>query len=89
MNRKYYKKHRFVGTFEATKPVLMVTDPTLARDIFVANFKNFSSNSLADKLNLKLDPLFGRNPFNRYNEDWKQSRNVISSAFTALKVIIF
>lgn len=49
--RQYYKKHRYVGTFNGLKPVLLITDPALVKDIFVNYFKNFGYNTILDLVN--------------------------------------
>lgn len=38
------------------------------------------------KIDKEVDPLFGRNPFFQKEDDWKQTRNEISPAFTVIKV---
>lgn len=53
-NRKYFRKHRFIGTFECAKPTLVILDPALAKDIFVKLFKHFSYNAVADTVTIVL-----------------------------------
>lgn len=75
-----------MGTFEATKPVLMITDPELAKDVLVTNFNNFSYNSISDRVNSKIDPLFAHNPFLKIGEEWKKVRAELSPAITMQRV---
>lgn len=45
--RKYYKKHRYIGTFEVTRPTLMILEPNLAKDVLTKYFEHFENNSFS------------------------------------------
>lgn len=47
---KYFRKHRFIGVFECAEPKLFVLDPALITDIYVKYFKNFSNNTLRERV---------------------------------------
>lgn len=52
---------RFYGTFQFTKPLLLVRDIELIKKIFVKDFEHFIDHNTI--INAENDPLFGRNLF--------------------------
>ncbi|XP_022082383.1 cytochrome P450 3A24-like [Acanthaster planci] len=79
----YVKKHgRVVGMYDFRRPVLIVNDPDILKNVLVKNFSSF--------YNRRKFPL-GQEPLNRgltqlVNEEWKETRNVITPSFSASKM---
>jgi cytochrome P450 len=72
--------------FAVNKPQVLVTDGEMMKDIFVKNFRNFSTNDFTDFIDPKVDPLVSLNPFFLKGEEWKEKRNEITPAFTVNRV---
>jgi hypothetical protein len=52
---------KYGGLFKFSKPLLMVRDPDLIKNVLVRDFTSFHDNDI--KINMDTDPMFGRNPF--------------------------
>ncbi|XP_058796195.1 cytochrome P450 9e2-like [Phymastichus coffea] len=75
---------KYVGAFNFTKPVFVIRDLELIKNITIKNFDYFPDhNPIGDE---SLDPLFGGNLFNLKGQRWKDSRTVLSSSFTSSKM---
>ncbi|XP_038067034.1 cytochrome P450 3A6-like [Patiria miniata] len=80
---EYVKKHgRVVGMYDFRRPVLIINDPDILKNVLVKNFSSFH--------NRRISPL-GQKPLNRgltqlVNEEWKEIRNVITPSFSASKM---
>ncbi|KAK3912735.1 putative cytochrome P450 6a14 [Frankliniella fusca] len=80
---KYRGAERFVGTFQARQPVLVVLDPELAKTILTKEFSTFHGRGQPideenDKLSLNL--------FNINGPRWKNLRSRLSPTFTSGKL---
>ncbi|XP_030760088.1 probable cytochrome P450 28a5 [Sitophilus oryzae] len=76
-----YEGYPFVGTFRAGTPCLLVRDPELVHRILVKDFKSFRNNEMyVDK---DTDTLFNRNPFALRDQEWKDTRQMLTPGFTS------
>ncbi|PSN43538.1 Cytochrome P450 9e2 [Blattella germanica] len=58
---KKFEGHKYAGIFEFGKPVLLIRDPEVIKDVLVREFSKFHDNEIfVDPDN---DPMIGRNPF--------------------------
>ncbi|XP_065207404.1 probable cytochrome P450 6a13 [Planococcus citri] len=81
-----YKKlepHRFGGIFAATKPMIMIRDPNLLKDILIKDFVNFSDRGW--DVDHTLEPLTNH-LFTMHNDDWRNLRMKLNSVFTSGKL---
>nr|WDY85988.1 cytochrome P450 347B4 [Pagiophloeus tsushimanus] len=79
-----YNGYPFVGVFRATTPCLLVRDPEFVNKILVKDHKSFYNNDFyIDKV---ADPLFGQNPFVLRDQDWKDTRQMLTPGFTSGKM---
>jgi hypothetical protein len=53
--------YKYGGLFKFSKPLLMLRDPDLIKNVLVRDFTSFHDNDI--KINMDTDPMFGRNPF--------------------------
>lgn len=80
---KYQGKEKFVGLYMFMKPVGMVSDPDLIKQILVKDFHNFQNRGLYH--NEKHDPLSGH-LFTLEGEPWRILRAKVSPTFTSGKI---
>ncbi|KAL1512672.1 hypothetical protein ABEB36_002229 [Hypothenemus hampei] len=84
---KIYRKYDgypFVGVFRAMTPCLLIRDPDFVNEIAVKNHKAFYNNDFfIDKKN---DPIMGQNPFVLRDQEWKETRQLITPGFTSGKM---
>ncbi|GBM46364.1 Cytochrome P450 3A8 [Araneus ventricosus] len=76
------KLGRVYGTFEGSKPVVIVTDPDLLRDILVKDFHVFPYRRVS---NIG-DPVADSVVMNLTGDDWKRVRTIITPAFTSKRM---
>lgn len=80
-----FKDYMYIGAYKARKPVMVLRDPELIKDITVKNFSNFHDNeSFVDE---KIDPIIAKNPFFLKGSRWKTVRTQVTSNITTGKVI--
>jgi cytochrome P450 family 28 len=84
--KKYKSSHAYIGIFNIRSPRFLVFDPEVAKDILVKYFKNFQGTELYGKIDEKSDPLFGNHMFFQIGDEWKNTRQAISPAFTNNRV---
>ena len=78
-----YKKLRIFGIYFSYKPILVVTDPKIVRDILIRDFNNFHDRPTpVDEAN---DPLSGH-LFNLHGQKWRDLRVKLSPTFTSGKL---
>lgn len=83
VERNRYVKHgRIFGTYEGSRPVLIVGEPDILRNILVKDFPVFTGRRRFD-LGL---PLTDNMVSNMQGEDWKRVRTVITPAFSTGKI---
>ncbi|XP_055306508.1 probable cytochrome P450 6a13 [Sitodiplosis mosellana] len=82
----WYKKYSepYIGYYKMLKPTILARDPDLIKDIMITNFNSFRDNDFA--LSKKHDPLFASNPFFTRDEEWREGRKMILSAFSQSKI---
>ncbi|CAH2269488.1 jg27297 [Pararge aegeria aegeria] len=79
-----YPDERFVGKYEFMKPVIIVRDLDLAKNITVKDFEHFLDHrNFTDE---KVDQLFSRNLISLRGQEWKDMRSTLSPAFTSSKI---
>ncbi|CAL1290447.1 unnamed protein product [Larinioides sclopetarius] len=79
---RYKKFGRIFGHYEGTKPVLMVAEPSLLRDIFVKDFHIFPNRRTFQVG----DPIIDKMVSVVQGEDWKRIRTVITPTFSTGKI---
>lgn len=84
MHFRKYDGYPFVGVFRATTPCLLVRDPDFVNKILVKDHKAFYNNDFY--IDKNVDPLFGQNLFVLRNQEWKDTRQMITPGFTSVKV---
>ncbi|GIY54435.1 cytochrome P450 3A8 [Caerostris darwini] len=84
MGKKY---GRVLGYYYGMKPVLLVTDPYLLKDIFIKDFNKFVNRET-------FNPLFQYNPKDKHSQSvlilpgqaWKDVRSILTPTFTTAKM---
>lgn len=80
-----YKAHRLVGFYSFYKPMLLITDPEIIREVLVKEFNSFANNGY--RVYAKADPMFGVNPFCTTGlENWKKVRGLHAPLHTPAKL---
>lgn len=75
---------KYIGIFDFVRPIVMIRDPEIIKSVTIKNFDNFPDHKIF--VDEKLDPLFGGNLFSMVGERWKETRNLLSPAFTSSKM---
>ncbi|CAG9828110.1 unnamed protein product [Diabrotica balteata] len=75
---------RYIGKYELTKPVLMIKDPKLLKQITVKEFDHFANHK--PFIPEGVDPLWSNNLIALKDERWKEIRSVLSPSFTSSKM---
>lgn len=79
-----YPEAKYIGSFDFTRPMIMLRDLDLIKSVAIKNFDSFPNHfPLVD---VSLDPLFAGILFSLTGERWKEMRNSLSPAFTASKM---
>nr|AZR39447.1 cytochrome P450 [Agasicles hygrophila] len=81
---KLFPNARYTGIYQSTRPLLMIKDLDLIKDIAVKNFDHFTdhSNFLSDVS----EPLWARNLFALKGQKWRDMRPILSPSFTSSKM---
>ncbi|XP_035722243.1 cytochrome P450 9e2-like [Vespa mandarinia] len=75
---------KYVGSMDFSRPLLIIRDPELLKEITVKQFDHFPDHrGFVDET---IDPIFGKNIFSLRGERWKEMRNTLSPSFTASKM---
>ena len=86
--RKIYNLNRdakYIGFYATTKPVLMLRDPEVIKDVVVKNFDTFINNPVFVDAN---DYVLSQNLFGLQNIKWRHVKNLLSPFFTFSKMKI-
>ncbi|CAH1154866.1 unnamed protein product [Phaedon cochleariae] len=75
---------RYFGMYMFVKPLLVVKDPDLIKEICVKAFDNFADHR--DIIPVEADPLWGKNLVQLKGEDWRFMRPLMSPSFTSGKI---
>ncbi|KAL2728643.1 putative cytochrome P450 6a17 [Vespula squamosa] len=78
-----YKDERFIGFFYRSRPVLLVKDPQLLKDILIKDFSSFTQRAL--NVTEKVDPL-SQNLIFLETVRWRPLRNKMTPAFSFSKI---
>ena len=73
---------KYVGIMDFKRPVAVVRDPELIKDICVKYFDKFTDHGVTENT----DPLFNKNLFSLHGDRWKEMRHTLSPSFTANKM---
>ncbi|KAI5637939.1 cytochrome p450 domain-containing protein [Phthorimaea operculella] len=79
-----YRDEKFVGIFQARRPVLMLTDLEIVKSVLVTEFNNFSDRGLV-MTDTKREPLL-RNLSNMSGPEWKAMRHIVTPTFSSAKM---
>ncbi|CAG2114836.1 unnamed protein product, partial [Medioppia subpectinata] len=83
LNTENFRKYgKIYGTFLGTKPVLMIADPELTKEMNIKDFHLFVNRNdfvTGDSLN-------DRSMFNLMDDEWKNMRSIISPTFSSGKM---
>ncbi|XP_001603857.1 cytochrome P450 9e2 [Nasonia vitripennis] len=80
----YMPEAKYLGAFDFTRPVIVVRDPELIKDITIKHFNNFTDHQ--GFVDVSVDPMFGGNLFSMAGDQWKEARTLLSPAFTSSKM---
>ncbi|KAK5641883.1 hypothetical protein RI129_010430 [Pyrocoelia pectoralis] len=75
---------RYSGMYQITKPVLVIKDPELIKQITVKDFDHFIDHN--EIMTEECEPLWGKNLFSLKGERWKEMRATLSPSFTSSKM---
>ncbi|KAG5345903.1 CP9E2 protein, partial [Acromyrmex heyeri] len=84
--RKIYNLNRdakYIGFYATMKPVIMLRDPEVIKDVIVKNFDSFTNNSVFVDTN---DYVLSQNLFGLQNTKWRHVKNLLSPFFTSSKM---
>ena len=77
---------RYCGVYQIIKPILLIKDPELIKQVTVKDFEYFVDRS--QFANEDDEPLFGKNLASLKGERWKDMRATLSPSFTSSKMKI-
>jgi hypothetical protein len=82
-----YEEHSdkpYVGIFSFDKPILLIRDLELVKNILVKDFQNFMDRVIS--LDEKLDPIFSRALFVIKGQNWHHLRTNLTPVFSSGKM---
>ncbi|XP_057322699.1 cytochrome P450 9e2-like [Microplitis mediator] len=75
---------KYIGFYEFNKPLIMIRDLDILKNITVKNFEHFVDHrSFTDP---EAEPLFSNNLFSLKGDQWREIRNLLTPAFTSSKM---
>ncbi|CAB3253031.1 unnamed protein product [Arctia plantaginis] len=81
---KAFPDEKYVGFQEMTKPIILIRDPQLMKNIVVKDFDHFVDHK--EFFSVEFDPLFGGSLFSMNGDKWREMRTTLSPAFTSSKM---
>ncbi|XP_034939877.1 cytochrome P450 9e2-like [Chelonus insularis] len=86
MHQLYYidEKAKYVGAYDLYRPMVLIRDPELIKDVTVKHFENFVDRRVF--IDVDADPLFGGNLSALGGDRWREVRNLLSPTFTSSKM---
>jgi len=81
---KKYPNLPVVGCYGFSKPLLIVKDLDLIKDITIKDFNNFSNRSF--HLHASVDPLGARTMFSSRGDRWRSIRMKAATSFSSAKL---
>ncbi|XP_032665501.1 cytochrome P450 9e2-like [Odontomachus brunneus] len=80
----YYKPNaKYFGFYATSRPVILLRDSELIKEIFIKNFDSFPNRRGLGEFN---DILFSKNLFSLRGQKWRDVRTLLSPAFTSSKM---
>lgn len=79
-----FKNESVFGAFDLTKPVFMIRDLELVKQITIKNFDHFVNRRIT--IDVNSDPVGGRMMAFMHDEPWRQMRTTLTPAFTGNKM---
>lgn len=73
---------KYVGYFSFFKPVILLRDLDLIKDVTIKSFESFTNHREL----VSTDPFFSNNLFNLQEQRWHEARALLSPAFTTHKM---
>uniref|UniRef100_A0A1L8E430 Putative cytochrome n=1 Tax=Nyssomyia neivai TaxID=330878 RepID=A0A1L8E430_9DIPT len=81
---KDFPNEKIIGHFDFRRPVAVLLDPELAKQVSVKDFENFANH--AEIFSEAFDPDFGNSLIALKDQKWKDMRSTLSPAFTGSKM---
>lgn len=81
---KRYPKEGFVGIFDFLKPLYILKDPEVIKQVCVKDGDNFLDHRFT--VDPEVEPIVGRNLFAIKGQRWRDMRHILSPAFTSAKM---
>ncbi|KAI2474114.1 cytochrome P450 9e2 isoform X2 [Diabrotica virgifera virgifera] len=79
-----FPKSRYIGTYQLLKPMMLIKDPELLKDITVKSFDHFMDHT--NQVSENSDPLWTKNLVALRGQQWRDMRSVLSPSFTSSKM---
>ncbi|XP_066251298.1 cytochrome P450 9e2-like [Euwallacea similis] len=85
----YYKypKSKYMGFYQFVKPLFLVRDPELIKQLAIKDFDHFTDHQ-GFAISEDVEPLWSKNLFSLQGHRWKEMRGVLSGSFTSSKIKI-
>ncbi|XP_059622551.1 cytochrome P450 9e2-like [Phlebotomus argentipes] len=80
----YFPKEKVIGIFEMRKPMFLIRDPELIKQLTVKDFDHFQDHRA--NLDEDIEPIFGRSLAILKGQRWRDMRSTLSPAFTGSKM---
>ncbi|XP_075237076.1 cytochrome P450 9e2-like [Lycorma delicatula] len=80
---RQFKGHKFAGFYEGRRPVLIVLDPDIVKDVLVRDFDHFVDRPV---LRFRASPYIENMILNLKGQHWKYVRTQMTPAFTSGKL---
>lgn len=81
-HREWKNRDRIAGVFATRSPQILVTDPTLAKEIEITHFNSFHDNEDSTWSNRRFERLAPLNPVSLTGDLWKEKRQEFSAGLT-------
>ena len=82
--KNWLPKRNILGIFFLTKPMLIVRDPELIKNILIKDFQSFRNNMII--VDARYDPFLSKNPFFTTDEVWKKNRAYLVSKMSQARL---
>ncbi|XP_043268776.1 cytochrome P450 9e2-like [Venturia canescens] len=76
---------KYVGFYDFGEPVVVIKSPDLIKNVAIKHFDYFVDHR-GFVHDAEMDPFFGNNLFSLRGDKWKETRNLLSPAFTGSKM---
>lgn len=82
-----FPNSRYVGMYQFRRPILLVRDPELVKQVTIKDFDTFPEH--VQVFPVDLEPLLAKNLLNITGPDWHEVRSTLSPSFTSRKMKVF